>query len=538
MADHDLGRRGISWRRTLAGCLLVGGMVLLWILAVPPSGGPDEPSHLVRGAGLVRGHAGGIGGGGDGLLEVPPWTGWPDPACYAQSEFAPASCATSAERPSGDDTPLLSRAVDYPVWGHVLPGLGTFAPAAVQSTVARVLDALVPVVLVTFSLLAAARRGWTVAGATLLAVTPLAWFVFAVVNPSGVVVAGGVAMWTGIVTAHRSPDALHRWLVAGGWAALALPRRDGFVWAGVIAALTLLWSGLGLRAAWRLLGRGPQILIGVSTIATLLYAVTSDARSTTGLLAVPLLPVVAVGARAVWRRASAQGVVVQVVAAAAGVAVATAAVYAAMSVRDGGIDREVLRIIFNRTGERLEQAVGLLGWLDTPIPASTSLLWFVALGVVAAVAILADDHRGLLLGTATVAVALVGSWTVEMAEGDPTGTYYQGRYYLPLLVGVPIAFAAVRGRPPGSERLGRYIGVVALVVVNVALAAAMRRWGVGNAGPWVPWSWNTYDTAVPPLLLLALHALASGGLWWWVDAAVRAGAMPPAPSSRPTAAVS
>ena len=35
----------------------------------------------------------------------------------------------------------------------------------------------------------AARRGWLPAGAALLSVTPMAWFMFAVVNPSGLVIA-------------------------------------------------------------------------------------------------------------------------------------------------------------------------------------------------------------------------------------------------------------------------------------------------------------------------------------------------------------
>ena len=35
------------------------------------------------------------------------------------------------------------------------------------------------------------------------------------------------------------------------------------------------------------------------------------------------------------------------------------------------------------------------------------------------------------------------SWVLTMLQNDETGTYWQGRYYLPLLVGIPIVLASV-----------------------------------------------------------------------------------------------
>ena len=45
--------------------------------------------------------------------------------------------------PSGDAL-LGTRAGNYPIWGHVLPGLGSFAPAELSTWASRLLDAAGP----------------------------------------------------------------------------------------------------------------------------------------------------------------------------------------------------------------------------------------------------------------------------------------------------------------------------------------------------------------------------------------------------------
>ena len=66
-----------------------------------------------------------------------------------------------------------------------------------------------------------------------------------------------------------------------------------------------------------------------------------------------------------------------------------------------------------------------------------------------------------------------------------------------------------------SKVVGVMLVLLALVVPNVALAAAMRRWSVGLAGSMFPWDWNTYNSPVPPVVLLAMSVAASVGLWTW-----------------------
>ena len=65
--------------------------------------------------------------------------------------------------------------------------------------------------------------------------TPIVWFVLGTVNPSALAIAGGFALWTGLIA---EPAPLGRFVSLGGWIALMLARRDGPLWA------TAIYSGL------------------------------------------------------------------------------------------------------------------------------------------------------------------------------------------------------------------------------------------------------------------------------------------------------
>ena len=503
--------------RALVGVALVGIMVLSWLLATPLSGGPDEPAHMIRSAALIRGQLDGEPSefsASRRVYEIPGWVGHPDPACFAFFPYEPATCATTVPRPEGE---ALSETGSwkYQVWGHLLPGAGTLAPASVGSWSARALDAAVPVVVVGLALFLALRRGRLMFAGVLLSVTPLAWFMFAVVNPSGLVIAGGVGLWVGLALLGRRPDALVRWMIAGSWALMTLPRRDGLLWAVLILSIMMLIDGRTLRSLWRSIRLGPGILVGVSTAATLIWAATSDVTSARLLLLTPLVPLAVDVGRLAWDAPWMAGRVRRAVGAVVVLGVGGFATYIVMDRRAGGYDADVMRVVIGRTGMHLNEAIGVLGWLDTPIPTSLTFAWLVGLGVLLAAAILVDDRRVLAAAALTLVAAILASWVLEMAQGDPTGTYWQGRYYIPFLVGIPIVLGRARLPAEYSTRLANVLVVFALIVPNVALAAAIRRWSVGLAGSMFPWNWDTYNAPLPPIVLLAIHLAATVGLWRW-----------------------
>ena len=514
---------GRSWLKVGA---LAGIVALMWVLLIPPQAGPDEPDHLVRAAALARGQLDGGPSpynGASAGFELPAWINQPKPNCYKFLLTEPATCATQKDLPSGDRV-LGTRADGYQVWGHLLAGVGSYAPASTASTASRILDAAIPVAALGLVFALAARRGWLPLGAAVLAVTPMAWFMFAVVNPSGLVIAGGLLAWMALVSAERAPPALIGWMFAVGWALLVLPRRDGMIWAVLALSFAMLTLDLGLREWMRAIGRGPQILVAASTFATLAWAVRSDTNSARALLLMPFVPLVAAAGRRAWRAPWMASTTRRVVAVIGLVGLGAIGSLLVMDTRRSGFDRGAFRNVVLRTGEDILEAIGNLGWLDTPLPASLVYLWLVTLGLLVA-AVLVEGRMRLLAGSAAVlASAIWTSWILTMLQNQPLGTYWQGRYYLPLLVGIPMLLGMAHLDAPVARRLGRAVLAVGLVVTNVGLGAAVRRWADGVDGTLLPWEWDTYDTVVPPIVLLAVHAGATVGIWLWAAHELRPGA--------------
>lgn len=487
-------KRGLFF--ALFGCLLA--VVLAESLATPRNAGPDEPAHIVRGAGLVRGEAFGTqlakwsaehggdvpeAGGADivnaapdsdalRVFDVPRSVVQPSEACFAHNPIVPASCASVIETTGSG---ALSTAANYPIWAQVLPGLATVIVDGPEAAwLARFLHALLPVALIAATLLrlvAAERR--TAASATLLAMTPMVLFLLAVVNPSGWVVAGAIALWVAADDAFRTGGVAtsgHRpyssGLLVAGFAMLVLPRDDGLLWAAlVIAVLAIVWRRNPI-VLWRGMSTAPRVIV---------VAITAVAAGWALLSGSDLVPV------------------------------------------GGPSGLSLAETVIARTGRHLREAVGVLGWLDTQIPESAFALWCFGAGAVVMIALVADQVRRVSGAALALALFVVTGWVFEIVQGRTAGLFWQGRYALPMLIGVIL----VAGLTPGADlRIGRLaIGgpaVIAVIVWNLSFFQQLRRWGVGESGSIRPWAWDTYGAPLPVLLLMAIHTGASIGLCWFV----------------------
>lgn len=487
-------------RRPATLVALVIAAVGCWALVIPEGGGPDETTHLVRGAGLARGQF----DDADAAYEIPDDVLPRDISCWAFDPGTPASCAAPRET-VGTTIEVPSTAFDYPVWSHLYAGLASRLPGASPLWWARTANALLAGGLVAAALIAVRRRPYA-AASVIAAATPMAWFSFGIVNPSSTAVAGAIALWVGLV--HR-PDLT--WLTAIGFAATALPRRDGLIWACMAVALWLLIDDRRVGSWWRSLRTGPQALIVAATGATMAWGVTAE--STTSQLVV-LAPLAIVGGELVRigrSRLAAAGDPTRAI----GTTVATAAgaigLIAVALARPDGWDGELAGRILGQTGANLVEAIGRLGWLDAPLPTPAIVGWTVIVGVLAG-ASLADRTTWFLGAASILGVALVSAWVFELYQGDTTGTYWQGRYSLPLLAGVPIVLGAARLRREVERAIGVGVAVGAVAIVNVAIWAAARRFGVGIEGSLLPWRWDTYDAPLPVGATLLVHAVATTGL--------------------------
>ena len=493
-----------------------------WILATPPSGGADEPSHVIRSAALIRGELDGervssalVG------FELPAHVGAPEPACFALQPAVPASCIVELEAGSGTQL-KITKAADYPIWGHLAPGLGSLLPEGWSSPGARVASAAMPLLLLAGALFAASRYGWWAASGVLVAITVPVWFTVAVVNPSSLVIAGGVAVWVAFASgwtrapgAGWAPSRLDQVLLAAGWAAMVLPRRDGLVYAAVVAALAIVLFDVGTGHLRRSIARSAWVAIVMSTLVALAWALRNDSSSSKFLFVAPFAPVAAIGLRWLWRRTAATWQQLAVIVGVGSVALVGS--YVVMGTRAAGFDDAVFQRTINQTGIDMREAIGIVGWLDTAVPQSMVFVWLIGLGLLVAGAIISESRRPAIGAVAILTTGIWMSWVLTMVQNDQSGTYWQGRYYLPLMAGIPIVLTTASIDRRQAARLGKAAVALSLVVANVAIAAATRRWGVGEQGTLALWKWDTYATVLPPIALVALHGAGTLLLWRSVD---------------------
>ena len=103
---------------------------LLWALATPVMGVPDEPAHVVRAASLVRGQLVGTprtgpGGGRAYFARVPETLAWPKVPCFAHHDSTTPACDV-APRGRGDTlVEVESFAARYSPAYYALVGLPT-----------------------------------------------------------------------------------------------------------------------------------------------------------------------------------------------------------------------------------------------------------------------------------------------------------------------------------------------------------------------------------------------------------------------------
>jgi len=514
---------------------LIGAAVLVligtWLFATPANAGPDEAGHLVRGIAVIDRQPVST------VVTGPAWVVFPDVSCYALYGDRPASCAQQGDEPV-EVVDLGTRAQDYPIWGHIAPGLALkISTPNLSPYLPRLFSALLPGALVAAGLIAAARRSALGGGVGLLALTPMAWFTFAVVNPSSLVLAGAFAVWIVLTiipgTSGSGRSVLrYDWILAVGLAALLLPRRDSAIWAALVLVAGCAAIGTTVWARIRAVQFAPRVLILVSTLLVVGWAATVGFQAL-GLVALAFTVVVVYDAWSFVRPRVANPIGRWLCdAAAAGVLGASFVV--AMASRPGGLDWSHLRSLVGQTLPNLREAVGAVGTLDALTPGWAFGLYIATLFVLLVSANWGPHgpsfRRSSVVGVGVAVLAVVSAWVLEMAQGNTSGTYWQGRYYLPVLMGVPLLFAmplcdARRNESPGRPGLRMIVGATPVLVSIATFVVALRRWGVGTSGSWNPTHWDTYDAPLSPVVLLVVHSVVIVALALLVGAADSDGEM-------------
>lgn len=478
IASARVGRR--EWWVSFAIFAVLG---MLWATALPLFGSPDEPAHVTRAVSVARGEWIGerIPGltGGWREVEVPQIVvKGNDVGCFAFRNAVTAACLDY--RGSNRIVQARTTAGTYFPAYYFITGLPSLITAQARGVyLMRYLSAIVCGALLASALASVRSFPNRRVGAIGLAVavTPMVLFVNGTVNPSSLEISAAIAAWASAfaLIAASADEPLDRRLVirvAVAFSALGLARLFAPMW--IIAILGTVGLVAGITVIRRLLReRGLQMAALVIAIATL--------------------------SQIVWN------VLIKPVDTGTSVDVSR---------------YELIRNTIGRSGFFYDSMIGNFGWLTVHAPYLTIVVWTAAIGLVLALGLAVSSRRAsialLLVAGATALLPLVS----EYREVPIIGPFWQGRYTLPLAVGVPIVASYLIGASSIGARLAR--SRLALVV-GIALGAGhflgfaqtLRRFTVGSNGPFRYWSgasWAPPFGALP--VTLAFIAVLVVWLVW------------------------
>ena len=458
---------GWSWRTFWAALTVLSLLLALWGLATPRFAVPDEPAHYVKAAAVVRGQL-------IGPPERP--TRFRLPPAIVDAKFQTGCFVFLPREPAGcepgqggsgtgpGDVVAYTAAGKYPPAYYALVGLPTLVWPDLRSVhAARGVSAALSAALLAAALTAAASGGRRLAAAaTAVAVTPMVLFVSSGINPSGPEIAAAAALWTsGAALARGSGPPAPPLVATLGLSAvvLALSRPISPFWVAVIGVALLLLAG------WR------------RVVELLRYR---------GVLLAVAGTVLACAAQAAWILSSAS---LQLYGAGERVPLP-----------------ERVTTSIGLTDDRLRQLVGWFGWLDTPPPLAVHLAWAAALLVLLGVALRRQAPRVVAVTVLLVIGVLAVPVVLEARSISEVGYFWQGRYTLPLAVGVPLVAVAGSRARLGRRTLALLLAVLAgCHLVGYVVTLGRYTVGTGNGLGLIDVQW---EPPLPAPVLVGAFAVA------------------------------
>ena len=341
--------RRVWWTTFVLVTVLSG----LWAIANPPYAAPDEPAHVKRAVALDHGELTGknpspqllrrLGNDNSSLVvRVPEAYTIPEPGCFAFYPDVSAACLHGGG--STRDVETVTTAARHPPAYYAVVGLASLvhAPGSGAVYLMRLIGAVITGAFVATAITALQRTPAPrlVATGLLVAITPMVLFVGGTVTPSVPEIAAALALWVcGLALVSQTNERVDKRLVtAVGISAsvLALSRQLSPLWLGLIALSMLV---LASRDSLRNLARSSwarlwALVVAACTLAQIGWVVVVK----------PL------DASLLGRK------------------------------RIDVPNSEIVRTSLGATSSRYREMIGLFGWLDTPSPALTYLLWTVAIG--------------------------------------------------------------------------------------------------------------------------------------------------------------
>ena len=456
----------------------------MWAIANPLGNSADEPAHISRAASVVRGDPIGthiphqpaaftkvsvprtyalILNGSGGL------TGAHD--CYHFLPNVPASCERIES--SSRTVRVATYVGRYPLLYYAVVG----SPSLLTDSLTGVYLMRIVSVLLSAALLAVAlavARKWAASpllvGALVVVATPTEMFLAASVNPNGLEIAAAICLWAAgsVLVLDRAADPPTGLIVAaaGAGCVLALTRPISPLWLFLVV-------GALASAGWKRVP-GRRLLARRDVQAGIVAVVTASALAVAWIAAVGGLTVVPEGPPA-----------------------------------PGTPLTRIASAALSQLWLGLAQTAGTFGWDNTHEPELAVFALVIALSIPLVFCVARAPSRDVGLLIVLVGLSGIVPMALMVAAARQDGIESQGRYFMPLWVGVPIFAAATQRCLPrvNARRLSRTMVLSATSGMVLAFLWNLHRVTVGEPGPYLPW--NTSTTAWhPPLPATILDAAA------------------------------
>jgi hypothetical protein len=462
---------------------------LCWAIASPLSSVPDEPSHSIKAAAVVRGELSGESNGAAGQtleVRVPQWVAvGHELTCYAFRPEITPSCETVDFTDSSRTVVTVTSAGNYnPVYYAIvgLPSLVTEGKLGLYAM--RLMSAALSCLFLAAMFAAAVqlrRSRWLVVAAS-VSVTPMVLYLNGGINPNSLEFATVGAIFTNLAlllersSERRVYPQTVIWIGLGA-ALLANTKALSLLWLLIVVIAAFWQSGFApirtlVKNAWFW---GGVALIGLASAFALWWVLTANSLESQPFA----------GA--------------------------------------GSSFFQGLQTMFDRTFDYTSGLVGYFGWLDTPAPAGVLALWGLLVGalVVAALALGAGRTRYALVFA--IACFLVLPPVLQATVVTEQGFIWQGRYVLALFVVVLLAAGRAldarfeQATVPALDRIVLWAVVLMAVAHVYAFVWALRRYvsGLGAGLNWTDMLRN--PTWQPPLgwLTWAILFAAIVGVSTW-----------------------
>ncbi|PDQ35773.1 MAG: hypothetical protein B5766_04790 [Candidatus Lumbricidophila eiseniae] len=441
----------------IATCLGV-----LWSLASPVFGVPDEASHFYKGAAQVRGQV--IGKTVPGIkhivVDVPPGDEYsPNLVCFAFQPTQPGNCDGVQLGDEKTGTTYATQVGAYnPIYYYIVgwPSLFITGNAAVYAM--RIMGALLAAALIAcafrYSLLS--RCSWLPASVAFI-LAPMNMFLIGAVNPNGAEIAAGAAFWISSLVLFTTP-------ITG--------RERVWLWATVVVSGVLLANARALGPLW----------VGFIVVVVVIVA---GWRSTRHMFT----------RRSSW-------VPIGILAAGGVFSCAWTVIGGSLSAQAepndaplvGGSFASGFAYMLKATPNFIIQAVGVFGWLDTALVPTLYWVYAAAVGALVVWAFVTASRRSaIILALLSLAVVLLPA-LIQARSVSQTGIIWQGRYGTVLYLGVVIVAAYFAGRPR--------------VLSPTVDASGLQVSAVGAGSPWSVERYTQRATAWVASLVAAFGCVA------------------------------